>query len=146
MTPPRPSILRCACAIALAACLPSTATYAHSAGATGKTYTLLATPKTVVWGHYDATTPPVLRIHSGDTVVFHTVLTNSPTGLEQAGVPRKDVEQDLRAIYAGVAPGDRGPGGHILTGPVYIEGAEPGGTLEVLVEEILLRPVLQVAA
>ncbi|MGC1302066.1 MAG: acetamidase/formamidase family protein [Caulobacteraceae bacterium] len=102
----------------------------------GKTYTLLATPKTVAWGHYDATTPPVLRIRSGDTVVFHTVLTNSPTGLEKAGVAPTDVEQSLRDLFQGVEAKDRGPGGHILTGPVYIEGAEPGDTLEVRVKKI----------
>ncbi len=31
---------------------------------------------------------------------------------------------------------ERGPGGHVLTGPVYIEGAEPGDTLEVRIQEI----------
>jgi acetamidase/formamidase len=33
---------------------------------------------------------------------------------------------------------DRGPGGHILTGPVYVEGAEPGDVLEVRIEAIQL--------
>jgi acetamidase/formamidase len=33
---------------------------------------------------------------------------------------------------------DKGPGGHILTGPIYIEGAEPGDTLEVRIKEIKL--------
>jgi outer membrane biosynthesis protein TonB len=32
------------------------------------TYTLKPTPKTVAWGYYDAKTPPVLRVKSGDTV------------------------------------------------------------------------------
>jgi acetamidase/formamidase len=108
----------------------------ESSQASGKTYTLLATPKTVAWGHYDATTPPVLRIQSGDTVVFHTVLTNSPTGLEKAGVKPSDVEQDLRDIFNGVDAKDRGPGGHILDGPVYIETADVGDTLEVRVNKI----------
>ena len=67
------------------------------------------------WGYYDAAAPPVLRIHSGDTVVFDTLITNSPTGLEKAGVPRK-VEQSLRDIYKEVT--NKGPGGHILNGPV----------------------------
>lgn len=116
-----------------AACIASPALLAQSAGTT---YTLLATPKTVVWGHYDPTTAPVLRIRSGDSVVFHTVLTNSPSGLEKAGVKPADVEQSLRDIFDGVAVKDRGPGGHILTGPVYIEGAEPGDTLEVRVNAI----------
>src|SRR6185436_12454017 len=99
-----------------------------------ETFTLQATPETVAWGNYDATHPPVLRIHSGDTVVFHTLLTNSPPGLERNGVKPEDVEQALRDVYAKVT--DKGPGGHILTGPVYIEGAEPGDTLEISIRKI----------
>ena len=99
-------------------------------------YDLPATPKTVQWGHYDASSAPALRIKSGDTVVFHTVLTNSPAGLEKAGVKPEDVEGSLREIYDGVPQAERGPGGHILTGPVYIEGAEPGDTLEVHVDKV----------
>lgn len=103
------------------------------------TYTLEATPKTVAWGYYDAAAAPVLRIHSGDTVTFDTVLTNSPTGLERAGVAPTQVEQNLRDIYAQVT--HRGPGGHVLDGPVYIEGAEPGDTLEIRIQKIdLLIP------
>ena len=107
----------------------------NSTGAS-QTYTLLPTPATVAWGHYDATTTPVLHIHSGDTVVFHTVLTSSPTALEKAGVKPVDVEQSLRDLFDGVAAKDRGPGGHILTGPVAIDGAEPGDTLEVRIKKI----------
>ena len=97
-------------------------------------YTLKATPKTVAWGYYDAAALPVLRIHSGDTVEFDTLLTNSPTGLEKAGVPPEQVEQNLRDIYKEVT--DKGPGGHILNGPVFIEEAEPGDTLEIRIQKI----------
>jgi acetamidase/formamidase len=97
-------------------------------------YTLKATPKTVAWGYYDAAAAPVLRIHSGDTVEFDTLLTNSPTGLEKAGVPPEQVEQNLRDIYKEVT--DKGPGGHILNGPVFIEEAEPGDTLEIRIQRI----------
>jgi acetamidase/formamidase len=94
-----------------------------------ETFDLPATPATVAWGNYNAAAKPVLTIKSGDTVVFHTLLTNSPTGLEKAGVAPGDVEASLRAVFDNVH--DRGPGGHILTGPVAIEGAEPGDTLEI---------------
>jgi acetamidase/formamidase len=106
------------------------------APALGETFTLNAGPNTVAWGNYDATRAPVLRIHSGDTVVFRTLLTNSPTGLEKNGVKPEDVEQALRDVYAQVT--DKGPGGHILNGPVYIEGAEPGDTLEIHIKKIEL--------
>jgi acetamidase/formamidase len=104
--------------------------------AAAATYDLPATPATVAWGHYDATSKPVLSIRSGDTVVVHTLLTNSPTGLEKAGVAPTDVEPSLRAVFDGVPQADRGPGGHILTGPIAIEGAEPGDTLEIRILKI----------
>ncbi len=104
--------------------------------AAAATYELKATPQTVAWGHYDATDTPVLTIRSGDTVVIHTLLTNSPAGLEKAGVAPADVEPALRAVYDGVPASARGPGGHILTGPIAIEGAEPGDMLEVRIRKI----------
>jgi len=104
------------------------------APAQAETFTLNASPTTVAWGNYDATKTPVLHIHSGDTVVFRTLLTNSPTGLEKAGVAPADVEQALRDVFAQVT--DKGPGGHILNGPVYIEDAEPGDTLEIRIKKI----------
>jgi hypothetical protein len=97
-----------AISVALVGCLAASIIRAEE-NDSGKTYTLLATPKTVAWGHYDAASPPVLRIKSGDTVVFHTVLTNSPTGLEKAGVKPADVEKSLRDIFKGVDAKDRGP-------------------------------------
>jgi acetamidase/formamidase len=69
-------------------------------------------------------------------VIVHTVLTNSPTGLEKAGVAPADIEPALRAVFDGVPAAKRGPGGHILTGPIAIEGAEPGDTLEVRIRKI----------
>lgn len=89
---------------------------------------LKATPQTVVWGYYAASAKPVLRVHSGDTVRIETV-SGSPSRLEAAGVPAGQIPAALRAIYQEVT--DRGPGGHILTGPVFIDGAEPGDVLEV---------------
>src|SRR3954469_17989893 len=97
---------------------------------------LPATPKTVAWGYYDAAAPPVLTIKSGDTVQFDTLITNSPKRLESAGVPPADVQQTLRDIYDQVT--NKGPGGHILTGPVFIETAEPGDTLEIRIQKIEL--------
>ncbi|SRR5579864_4780900 len=105
-----------------------------SASSTPQKYTLSATPQTVAWGYYDAAAPAVLRIRSGDIVVFETLLTNSPTGLEKAGVPPEQVEQGLRDVYEKVT--NKGPGGHILNGPVYIETAEPGDTIEVRIQKI----------
>jgi acetamidase/formamidase len=100
------------------------------------THTLKATPKTIAWGYYDASAPPVLRVKSGDTVEIQTLVTSSPKRLEGAGVPANQVEQALRDIYDEVK--DKGPGGHILTGPIYIEDAQPGDVLEVRIVGVRL--------
>ena len=97
---------------------------------------LKPTPKTVVWGYHDATAPPVLTIRSGETVEIETAMIASPEMLEEAGVPPAQIPQSDRAIHREVK--ERGPGPHILTGPVYIEGAEPGDVLEVRIESVRL--------
>src|SRR5215467_12714270 len=94
-----------------------------------ETVTLKATPKTVAWGYYDAKAAPVLHVKSGGTVEVETLVTNSPKRLEEAGVPAEQVQQALRDIHDQVK--DKGPGGHILTGPIFVDGAEPGDVLEV---------------
>jgi acetamidase/formamidase len=98
-------------------------------------HTLLATPTTVAWGYYSAQAKPVLTIHTGDTVRMQTASScPSPERLEKAGVPPADIPQFVRDIYAKVT--DKGPGGHILTGPIAIEEAEPGDVLEVRILKI----------
>ncbi len=104
------------------------------ASAQPRSFELKVTPTTVAWGNYDAAANPVLRIRSGDTVVVHTLLTSSPTALAKAGVPAAEIEPSLREVFDQVK--DRGPGGHILTGPIYVEGAEPGDTLEVRIVKV----------
>jgi acetamidase/formamidase len=101
-----------------------------------KTHRLEATPKTVAYGYYWADAPPALRIQSGDIVDVDTLLTNSPTGLQNAGVSPDRIQASLKTIVAEVTGDKRGPGGHILTGPVYVEGAEPGDVLEVKILSI----------
>ncbi len=101
-----------------------------------RTHRLEATPSTVAYGYYWAEAAPVLRIASGDVIDVDTLLTNTPAGLERAGVPPEKVQASLRRIVTEVTGDRRGPGGHILTGPVYVEGAQPGDVLEVHVESI----------
>lgn len=90
---------------------------------------LPATPATVAWGYYWAGARPVLTVASGDTVDVETLLTNVPDRLAAAGVPAAEIQQSLKDVVAQVK--DRGPGGHILTGPIFVQGAEPGDVLEV---------------
>lgn len=99
-------------------------------------HVLASTPKTVHWGQYDASLPPVLRIRSGDTVEITSAFIDTPGALEAAGLKAAEIEASHRAIHNEVK--DRGPGPHVLTGPIYVEGAEPGDTLEVHIESIAL--------
>lgn len=105
-----------------------------AAAQTPATHRLEATPATVAYGYYWSEAKPVLRIASGDILDVDTLITSTPSRLEGAGVPPGDIQPSLRAIVEQVK--DRGPGGHILTGPVYVEGAEPGDALEVKILSI----------
>jgi len=116
-----------ACTAALCTVLLSMAAHAQK-GSASDPFVLNPSPATVVWGYYWSEAAPVLKVHSGDYVTVRTVLTSSPDRLEAAGVPADQVEKELRDVQS---VKERGPGGHVLIGPIYIEEAEPGDVLEV---------------
>jgi len=95
-------------------------------------YTLLATPTTVAAGYYSSFSKPALTIKSGDTVKMQTLA--SCGNLAQDGVPADQIPSYIAPIREQVT--DKGPGGHILTGPIYVDGAEIGDVLEVEVVKI----------
>ena len=101
-----------------------------------RTHRLEATPATVAYGYYWSDAAPVLKIASGDIIDVDTMLTNTPAGLQKAGIAPERIQPQLAAIVGSVTGDKRGPGGHILTGPVFVEGAEPGDTLEVKILSI----------
>ena len=101
-----------------------------------RTHRLEVTPGTVAYGYYWSEAQPVLRIASGDIVDVDTLLTNTPQGLQRAGVAEEKIQASLRAVVEEVTGERRGPGGHILTGPIFVEGAQPGDVLEVNVLSI----------
>jgi acetamidase/formamidase len=103
----------------------------------GAEHTLKVTPQTIAWGYYWSAAKPVLTVRPGDIVEIQTVSGN-PERLEQAGLPPDQIPAALRTLYAEVPQNQRGPGGHLLTGPVAIEGAEPGDVLEVRIRDIRL--------
>ena len=105
--------------------------------AVGARHTLLPTPRTVVYGGYDPAATPALRVASGDEVEIAAVSTCGAR-LLQPGVDTGTVEPAYRAIVAAVRDSTlrRGPGGHILTGPIHVEGAEPGDVLEVRIKSV----------
>jgi acetamidase/formamidase len=117
--------------LALLLCLPALAR-------SQRTHQLPATPTTVAYGYYWSEARPALRVRSGDIVDVETMLTNTPAGLERIGVRPEDVPQNLRDIVARDTGSLKGPGGHILTGPIYVEGADSGDVLEVQIQSITL--------
>ena len=95
----------------------------------GKTHVLPATLETTQWGSFNNAQPPVLHVNSGDTIIFETMMHS-----HNQVVPGTTIEQikKLRTDFPG-----RGP--HTLTGPVYIEGAEPGDVLKISINRIVPR-------
>jgi acetamidase/formamidase len=103
--------------------------------ASASEHQLKAKPENIAWGYYWSAAKPVLKIKSGDIVEIQTVSGN-PMNLERAGLKLDDIQPELRAVNNGVPRDARGPGGHILTGPIFIEGAMPGDVLELRILEI----------
>jgi acetamidase/formamidase len=108
------------------------------APAPGKLYHLDPTPTTVAWGWYDAAGKPVLTLASGDELDVGTVSTCNNNSLVRNGLDSSELEASVKAINKARADSQlkAGPGGHILTGPVYIEGADSGDVLEVRIKKI----------
>jgi len=94
-----------------------------------KIHLLPATLETTQWGWYDSAQPPVLRVHSGDTIALETMMHS-----HNQVVPGTTIEQikKTRTDFPG-----RGP--HTLTGPIYIEEAQPGDVLKVTLNKIVPR-------
>src|SRR5271168_465585 len=95
-------------------------------------HSVKASAKTVVVGSYDASLPPVLRVKSGDIVEMETLGVSSPDQWRRAGLPESAMEPARVEVFQA----NPGKSGHYLTGPVYIEGAEPGDVLEVQIRKI----------
>ncbi len=93
---------------------------------------LASGPDTVHWGWFDAALPAAITIRSGDRVTVETV-SGGPANLPGDGF---HVPPELLAIH------DKSPRrlpGHILTGPIAVEGAEPGDVLEIRILDVQLR-------
>jgi acetamidase/formamidase len=93
-------------------------------------YTLMPSPRTVNIGNFNAANKPALTINSGDIVTLEAATQIDPAVVDASRVvPPSAVPQYVRDIYRTVK--DRGPGPHILTGPIFVTGAMPGDVLEV---------------
>ena len=101
---------------------------------TTRVHELPLKPESVHWGYYDARLTPALRVTSGDRVRVETMVAGGLQRLRLAGVPEADIPQSLKAVEQRVT--ERGPGAHPMSGPIFIETAEPGDTLEVRIVAI----------
>ena len=121
-----PSLAACALLLAAAVAVPASRAAEH---------TLMPSPQTVHIGYFLASLKPVLTIDSGDIVNITSAAAIVPSVVDQAGVvPPSAVPQYQRDIYGEVK--DRGPGPHVLTGPIEIRGAMPGDVLELRILEV----------
>ncbi len=107
--------------------------------------TLKSTPDTILWGYIAANLPPALTVKSGQIVEIEALSHQGLTTHKDPekffagyGIPGNEVLADAKNVYAEVKR-PKGASVHILTGPIYIEGAEPGDTLEVRVRDIKFR-------
>jgi len=104
-------------------------------------------PETVTWGWFPIDRPPVLTIQSGDTVRIDTLSHAGATQDEEPdtflrafGVESEEILQDVRDFWASRSDRPReGRSVHVITGPIYIDGAEPGDMLEVRILEVTTR-------
>jgi acetamidase/formamidase len=124
---------------ALATFAAMLACHAHAAD-----HHLRSIPSNMVWGYFAADTPAVMTIKSGDTVVIDTVslggltddnpekfFTDHGFSLDNPVVKESiAIKKEVKSL---------GIKGHMMTGPIFIEGAEPGDTLEVRVLDIKSR-------
>ncbi len=135
----RASLLQFSCIALLVAAACAEPDTAASDGTIETDHFVPSRPETVSWGWYPIDKEPVLTIRSGETVRINTLTHAGATQraepveyLTGLGIPREEIHQDVLDFWASREGRPReGRSGHVITGPIYIEGAEPGDMLEV---------------
>jgi acetamidase/formamidase len=100
-----------------------------NAMAAGKVHKFVATPENVHNGMLESTIPPALTINSGDTVVFNSLMLLE--GKLKGGMTIDEILALRKEVL------DRGNGAYALTGPFFVNGAEPGDVLEIRIKKIV---------
>lgn len=115
---------------------------AHSLVRLKPDHVVRSLPENMVWGYFGADVPPVFNVKDGDVVEIQTV---NPSGVSRTNpeefytknkLPLDQHAQEVIAILKNVKPEPSGIRGHMLTGPVYIDGAQPGDSLEIRILDI----------
>ncbi|HEY7627077.1 MAG TPA: acetamidase/formamidase family protein [Ilumatobacteraceae bacterium] len=94
---------------------------------------LAATPDTCFWGYLDRDVDAVLEVDPGDIIEIEAVTHHA------GDAPDLLMDDGIRAIWDGIAEADRGPGVHVMTGPIAVRGAQPGDTLMVRILDMWPR-------
>jgi acetamidase/formamidase len=100
-------------------------------GMTPTAHRLPATPSTVHWGFFDPRLEPTLTVTSGDLVAIETLTHHA------GDAPDLLMDPGIVDVFDQVS--DRGPGPHLLTGPIAVAGARPGDVLQVDILEATPR-------
>lgn len=108
-------------------------------------HVIRSVPENMVWGYFGADVPAVAEVNDGDVVEIHSISTSGipredPMSFFSAhGIANNQHTREILDIIEHVKPEPSGIRGHMLTGPVYIKGAEPGDSLEIRIHDIRLR-------
>jgi acetamidase/formamidase len=136
-----------ALALAVGSALPSPEAADQARHAADTALFVPSTPANVTWGDFPVDKPPVLRIQSGQTVRIDTLSHAGATQdenpvdfLAKFGVKREEILKDVLDFWETKSARPRpGRGPHIITGPIFVEGAAPGDVLEVQILELMPR-------
>jgi acetamidase/formamidase len=93
---------------------------------------LAATPESCFWGFLDAAQPAVCAVRPGTTLTVETVTHHA------GDAPDLMMDPGIEAIWAAITEAERGPGVHVMTGPIDVESARAGDVLRV--ELLAMRP------
>lgn len=113
---------------------------------TGQIYEVKSSPDHVIWGElFKPDSEPILTVQSGDRIVLETISHEGMLAdqgdtvefLTKQGIKEEDILPDQLLVKASVEK--TGPGPHVITGPIYVEGAEPGDVLEIKTIDIAYR-------
>ncbi len=122
--------------------------------AASRTYQIVSTPQNTIWGElFKPNSRPIAKVKSGDRLVMQTVSHegilpdqgDTATFFDNGGIPQNSksrispnqILSDQLTVKAKVKK--TGPGPHVITGPIYVEGAEPGDVLEIKTIAIAYR-------
>jgi acetamidase/formamidase len=86
---------------------------------------LPATLRNVHWGYFDAALAPALKVRSGDIIRAEAITHHA------GDAPELLMDDSITELFNRIPEADRNPGVHIMTGPIFVEGAKAGDVLEV---------------